>query len=62
MKQESMQAESFSSKSEFYNYAIRLIERDINHLSIQADMRKARSKALDEFLGDLSEILYQYKN
>lgn len=49
-------------QAEIYDYALNLLQRDIQHIQLQADMRGANSAALKILLDEVSQVLSYYKN
>ena len=48
-------------KAKYYNYALNLIKRDLNHLMIHAENGKAVSPELLNFISAVDDVLYLYK-
>lgn len=57
-----LSAPEWERKANMQQYAYNLIMRDISHIQLQADMRKANSADLSRFLDELCEVLSYYKN
>ena len=49
-------------QAEMYEYALNLLQRDIQHIQLQADMRGANSHALKDVLDEVSQVLSCYKD
>ena len=47
-------------KEEMRLYAFNLLRRDLSHIQLQADMRKANSAELSKLLDEVSEALARY--
>lgn len=47
-------------KEEMRSYAFNLLRRDLSHIQLQADMRKANSAELSKLLDEVSEALARY--
>lgn len=49
-------------QADMYQYALNLLQRDLSHIQLQADMRGANSHALKDLLDEVSQVLSYYKN
>ena len=49
-------------QADMYGYALNLLQRDLSHIQLQADMRGANSHALKDLLDEVSQVLSYYKN
>ena len=64
-KQESLSyllsVSDWKRKGEMREYAFNLLSRDLSHIQLQADMRKANSAELSKLLDEVSEALARYR-